>query len=236
MFSRSTIEMKKMQKKYGRDRLKFAFLDLSNPKSIKKIVRESIKDSKIDLLINNAGVYYRKIHFKNNVEYNFLVNYLGHYIFVESLKQNIQGRIVNVSSSAMYAATNLAYAKRVDFFMDNYSKSKYANALHALNLREEGFDSVSVHPGIIATDLFNNTQYNIFLSFLKLFLPFALTKVEQAAKSVLNAAFSKEKNENTLFFVNGKKANGSKYLNIKNALFLKERTETICEELKINFD
>ncbi|KAM0684973.1 hypothetical protein COBT_003818, partial [Conglomerata obtusa] len=61
VLSRDVQEMQKMQDIYGCDKLRFAYLDLANPKSIVKIAKESFKDHKIHLVINNAGIYHRKI-------------------------------------------------------------------------------------------------------------------------------------------------------------------------------
>ncbi|KAM0678008.1 hypothetical protein BDAP_001488 [Binucleata daphniae] len=236
LLSRDTNMMENLKQKYGEDCIDFAFLDLSNIKSISKIVKNIVKEKRIDLVINNASAYYRKIHFKYGIEYNFLINHVGHYILVESIKDNIDGRIVNVSSSAMYAATNIEFAKRIDFLMDNYSKSKYANALHSLMLKNQGYEAVSVHPGIIATNLFNNTYYGRFVCKLYQVAPFLFTSVDDASDNVLFACFTeklhKSKNKPD-FYMNRRRAKASNYVNIVNASALETYTRIVCKQNKV---
>lgn len=239
VFSRDVQEMQRMQDTYGCDKLRFAYLDLANPKSIVKIAKDSFKDHKIHLVINNAGIFYQKIAYKNNIEYNFLVNYFGHFLLVEALKKNIIGRIVNLSSSAMFSTNNIKTARFIDFFMDNYAKSKLANTLHALNLKSDGYECVSVHPGIIATSLFNNTLYGQFVKALNTYLPFIFTSLEDATNNVLYAAFTKNIDPNIRsvdFFMNGNKAYVPSYVDFKNATYLRLLTEKLCSNLEISFD
>lgn len=88
----------------------YEYLDTGNLKSVRqfaKTVQE--KYSKIDLLINNAGImatpYYLTV---DGFESQFAVNYLGHFLLAHLLmpqlraagKQDLNSRVVNVSSCA----------------------------------------------------------------------------------------------------------------------------------------
>ncbi|KAM0685849.1 hypothetical protein COBT_002937 [Conglomerata obtusa] len=122
--------------------------------------------------------------------------------------------------------------------MDNYAKSKLANILHTLNLKSDGLECVSVHPGIIATNLFNNTLYGQFVDALHTYLPFIFTSIEAATNNVLYAAFTKNIDPNIRnvdFYMNCDKAKVPSYVDFKNSTYLRLLTEKMCHTLNITF-
>lgn len=152
-------------------------LDLSSMASVRKFASDYNRSGRpLNLLINNAGIM--AIPFKqstDNIELQFATNYLGHFLLTYLLLDNMkktarkskrEGRIVNVSSEAH----RYSYREGIRFDKINdqkgyssfgaYGQSKLANVLHAneltRRLKEDGenITANSLHPGIIATNLF----------------------------------------------------------------------------------
>lgn len=122
-----------------------------------------------DMLICNAGVNtFGDLELIEGVEKNFVVNFLGHFVFVNRLMPmllaNGSSRIVHVGSQSGYKR---APAAGIDFdnlrgegdfdAMEAYGRSKLANALFSLELarRLEGSGTTSnvVHPGLVKTNI-----------------------------------------------------------------------------------
>ncbi|XP_061364471.1 short-chain dehydrogenase TIC 32, chloroplastic isoform X2 [Gastrolobium bilobum] len=152
-------------------------LDLSSTESVKKFASE-FKSSglPLNILINNAGIMACPFKLsKDNIEMQFATNHLGHFLLTNllldtmkktTLESKKQGRIVIVSSEAH----RFSYPEGIRFDKINdqssynnwraYGQSKLANILHAneltRRLKEDGVDITanSLHPGMIATNLF----------------------------------------------------------------------------------
>lgn len=156
-----------------RDKVSIQQLDLADMDSIEQAAKEIVKKHyTIDVLCNNAGVMAiptREVT-KNGVEQQMGINHVGHFMFTRYLLPNIaeNGRIVNVASMAHEMA-------KADTVRDwdseqsysawgTYGKSKLANILFAKELQEKlnksgrsDVTSVSLHPGVIKTNLWRNT-------------------------------------------------------------------------------
>lgn len=146
--------------------LSYVVADLSSVEEIKKMSDElHSKFSRIDVLINNAGVFLRKrITNKEGIELTFMINHLAHfylsYLIFDHLKKSEDARIINVSS---IAHENADFDKD-DFMLEkNYSGYKaYANSklynilfTYALvrRLRSKNITTYALHPGVISTKL-----------------------------------------------------------------------------------
>jgi len=140
--------------------------DLSSLQEVKQFAAQ-IKDKfeRIDILINNAGVYLRnKMLSDDGFEMTFAVNHLSHFLLTNELlpllRNSNAGRIIHVSSmthqSAKLEWDNLNAEKHYDAY-GVYSFSKLANVLFSKELSERmnssGVTSNSLHPGVIATKL-----------------------------------------------------------------------------------
>ncbi|KAG0308178.1 hypothetical protein BGZ98_008768 [Dissophora globulifera] len=156
-------------------------LDLSSQESVKAFVREfkALGHHHLDVLVNNAGMM--DIPFgltKEGYEMQFGVNHLGHYTLTLALLPLInkapQGRIVVLSSGAMYASTDIRYdllqSSKGYSRLGHYSYSKLANILFvkALDRRlKQARSKVTVnacHPGACSTDLFrHNPVMNLMM-------------------------------------------------------------------------
>ncbi|CAN0891736.1 Short-chain dehydrogenase TIC 32, chloroplastic [Linum grandiflorum] len=138
-----------------------------------------LKNSPVSSLAsNNAGVMATPFTLsKDNIELQFATNHLGHFLLTSLLLENMkktaveskkEGRIVVVASEAHRAT----YPNGIRFDKINdktgyssylaYGQSKLSNILHAnelsRRLKEEGANVTanSLHPGIIATNLFRH--------------------------------------------------------------------------------
>jgi NAD(P)-dependent dehydrogenase (short-subunit alcohol dehydrogenase family) len=139
------------------------FADLAQVRDTAKRIRENI--DKLDVLINNAGIYMNKREVtKNGYETQFAVNHLAPVLLTMELlpvlKATPKSRIVNVASKAHYRADfdfeNINGEKHYDGY-EAYANSKLANILFTYELAERlTGDDVTVnclHPGVIETKL-----------------------------------------------------------------------------------
>ncbi len=128
-----------------------------------ELLKESY--SKIDVLINNAGVYMNdRVITNEGFETTFAVNHLAMFLFTNKIldlvKNSEYARIINVSSIAHNRGSidfsNLNSEKRFDSY-EAYAQSKLANVLFTYELanRLNNFHiSVNcLHPGVIDTKL-----------------------------------------------------------------------------------
>lgn len=123
---------------------------------------------KIDVLINNAGVW--EMEFKetqDGIETNFAVNHLATMLFTLTLLPSINtesGRIINTSSGAhrrnILDFDDLEFRNKTYDGVLTYSQSKLCNILFTQRLAQElGKTNVlvnTVHPGYVKTELFQN--------------------------------------------------------------------------------
>ena len=152
-------------------------LDLADMASIEAAAKE-ITDTEgkmgsgIHVLLNNAGVMAppKRQATAQNLELQFGTNHVGHHMFTRLLlpSMNKDGRIVTVASTAHSFGKlnfqNLNYdadAKEERSYSSwgAYGQSKLANILFAKGLSDElkqagsGIKAVSLHPGVIGTNL-----------------------------------------------------------------------------------
>ena len=142
-------------------------MDLSDLNSIKGFT-DSFKEnfSKLDLLINNAGIMAcPETRIGNNWESQFAVNHIGHFLLTNELMdmmEDVEGaRFVSLSSSA-HSLTGILWD---DIHFQNtpydkwmaYGQSKTACSLMAIEfnirMKDKGVEGFAVHPGGIITPL-----------------------------------------------------------------------------------
>ncbi|XP_019745355.1 retinol dehydrogenase 14b [Hippocampus comes] len=141
-------------------------LDLASLQSVRKFCQEiQEKEPKIDVLVNNAGVYqcpYSKT--EDGFEMQLGVNHLGHFLLthllLDLLKSSAPSRVVVVSSKLYkYGRINFddlnSETKYNKAFC--YSQSKLANLLFTLELAQRlegsGVTVNALTPGIVRTRL-----------------------------------------------------------------------------------
>jgi len=161
-----------------KERVFFYKIDLSEIKNIKNLFNK-IKNTNIDVLINNAGIINLNKRLNSaNLEETFIVNYLSHYYLTNELINNgsivAKGIIVNISSST-HIFSNIDF-KNIDL-NNNYNgwfayfNTKLMNILftYKSNRVFEEIKSIVINPGWIDTNFGNNNQSKLrqLLSFLR---------------------------------------------------------------------
>jgi len=134
-------------------------MDVSDSKSVTTAFAEILKESPIDLLVNNAGISgSAPLEITPEAEHKaiFETNYFGVVRCIQavagSMRQRGVGSIVNVSSAAGLFATPTQIP---------YSASKWAvecltEAL-AFELKPFGIRVVCIEPGVVQTSIFQNS-------------------------------------------------------------------------------
>ena len=130
-------------------------LYLSDSSSIRDVAKIIMSKSKIDILINNAGIgpdLDLDLPTEESFKQTFEVNVTGTVLFTESLIEIINqgGRIVNISSEM----GSIENCKRIDSVAYRMSKSALNMYTKILSNRFKGSLSVaSIHPGWVRTTI-----------------------------------------------------------------------------------
>ncbi len=180
--------------------IKMFYVDLSSPDSIKSAAEE-IKDeySKIDVLINNAGVLKRNLELGyEGYEITTVVNYFAPFLLTSLLRplleKSTHGRIINLSSE-LYKKGE---AKLSKFASDKkfdgnkaYADSKLLIILFtkelAQKVKDKNITVNAIHPGVVGTDVFR--EYPKWLNRL---LNMFISKPEDGAKPIVHLATSSD--------------------------------------------
>lgn len=188
--------------------IKLLNLDLTSFTSIADAARQfTSRSQRLDVLINNAGVMALPPGTtKDGYEIQFGTNHIGHALLTKLLMPTLLAtakqpgsdvRIVNVSSEGHNLAPSggVTWDKaKLDALgpWGRYGNSKLANILFARKLAAKypTITSVSVHPGLIATDLYlPNKSSNALLRYgMALVQPLMFRSVEQGTRNQLWAA------------------------------------------------
>lgn len=141
-------------------------LDLNSLESVRTFANNFLnEESKLDILINNAGVMATpKLLTKDGYELQFGVNHLGHFLLtnllLETLKKSAPSRIVVVTSSIyLFGSINKAdlNSEKAYSKVGAYAQSKLANLLFTKELaaKLEGTNVIvnCCHPGVVKTEL-----------------------------------------------------------------------------------
>jgi NAD(P)-dependent dehydrogenase (short-subunit alcohol dehydrogenase family) len=148
--------------------LSSGIIDLASLSSVREFANEfNTTHSKIDILINNAGVMMPpESKTKEGFELQFGVNFLGHFLLTDLLYDKLaatpNSRVVTLSSIAHRGASidfeNLKLEKPYDTKREYY-QSKLADLIFALELgrrseaNNDSILSVACHPGFTKTEL-----------------------------------------------------------------------------------
>ena len=138
-------------KVFSQASIKVEYLDVSKFDTIDSFI-DRIKDEHIDILINNAGVYYLKdANNENNMEIHFATNFFGPYLLTEKLIPKIKetkGKMIFMGSLA-YTFSKIdyqdIYAKKIKDKTKIYGRTKRLIAIYSLKIKKELADSRSEH-------------------------------------------------------------------------------------------
>ncbi len=149
-------------------------LDLSDLESVKEFAQGfSKKYKKLNVLVNNAGVMtYSDQKNGEGIELQFATNHLGHFaltsLLIDIMPNDEQSRIISYSSVAHKSASihfDDIECKNAKGYGAAYGQSKLACLMFGdeLNRRlkksESKILSLSVHPGVSDTGLFNDMSW-----------------------------------------------------------------------------
>ena len=128
----------------------------------------------IDILVNNAGISSaRRTLSADAFELTFATNHIGHFLLTHLLLERLEagrGRIVNVSSRGhrggdlrRASLDDIARGRAWNGPLQAYADSKLANILFTFeSVRrwgDRGITANAVHPGVLATDIWNKTPW-----------------------------------------------------------------------------
>lgn len=150
-------ELKSLQSDYPE--LKVLAFDISSPESNTELAVQ-LKDSEVDVLINNAG-HYSKAHVGfddlsfDGVLHDFSINAIGTLratqTILPSLRKGEGKKIINISSKMGSIHDNTSggsYAYRMSKAAVNMATRSLAN-----DLKQDGFVVLTFHPGWVQTDM-----------------------------------------------------------------------------------
>lgn len=211
-------------------------LDLDDLEQVKQFP-ESFKElglGDISILMNNAGVMAipQKELTKNGFERQFQSNHLGHFVLTASMFPYLSrngAKVINVASSAAnFAAPGLDIdnlnGERSYSAWSSYGQSKLANILFTNELQKKadaaGLDwlaTVSLHPGVVDTDLLRYIVGEDKLQELKESDSFSIESLALSATSLFTK--TPEQGANTQIFLaagaGGKLVKGAYYDEMK---------------------
>lgn len=141
-------------------------VELGNLQSVRKLAASFLeKYDRLDVLLNNAGVFPPKQRFTDDgFEMQFAVNHLSHFLLtnllLDCLKASAPSRVVTVSST-LHKKGEIDFSAFKGYRKYNsqaaYNSSKLANVMFALELADRlqgtGVTSNVLHPGAVATDI-----------------------------------------------------------------------------------
>jgi NAD(P)-dependent dehydrogenase (short-subunit alcohol dehydrogenase family) len=176
------------------------YANLSSLDSIRKAAEEiKSKYDVIDVLINNAGVFKRKLTMsEDGIEINLAVNFLAPFLLTNLLlpliKKSDSARIINMTSE-------LYKDGKVDFGKTNINNKYNGNKAYANSkllvvlftyqlakiLKDDKITVNCVHPGVVQTDVFRD-----FPKWVNRMLGLFISKPEEGAKPSIYLASSDE--------------------------------------------
>jgi NAD(P)-dependent dehydrogenase (short-subunit alcohol dehydrogenase family) len=186
----------------GNARVEGVIADFASLAAVRRLAAEmAARHERLDVLINNAGTSASKRRVtREGHEWLFGVNHLAPFLLttllLDKLKASAPARIVNVASLAYRrGALDLDdpdWERRKYDGLKAYGASKLANILFTLELARRlegsGVTANCLHPGVVATNIFNQLGF-VGRVFTVLARPFLLN-AKQGAKTTVHLAAS----------------------------------------------
>ena len=218
----------------GNQALRFLPLDLGDLDSVRACAESFLAGGDpLHVLINNAGLAGQRGLTASGFELAFGTDYVGGFLLtallLDRLKESAPARIVNVASDAHFSARGIDFEAvrrptRSVTGMSEYSVAKLANVLHAQELARRlagtGVTSYSLHPGVIASDIWRRVPWPI-----RPLIKLRMRTPEEGARTSLYCATSPEvASESGLYYENCRRKDPSKLATPALAAELWERT------------
>lgn len=193
-----------LKQQTGNTQIDYVCADLSDLNQVRNLA--SILTQKypcIDVLVNNAGAYFKKRRYesKDGYEMTLALNYLSPFLLtsllIESLKKSKQGRIINVASNAHFKGEirldDLQSKQAYDGF-NAYAQSKLALVIFtyelAQRLKNTNITVNALHPGLVATNFGKNNGW--FRFYVRRVLKRHEISAEEGAKTCVYLTASPE--------------------------------------------
>lgn len=194
-----------IKKETGNEKAEMMHVDLASLNSIREFAKHfSQKYKHLNVLINNAGTYHHtRQETTEGFEKTIGINYLGPFLFTHLLlpiiKQTPAARIINVSSNAHFQGhinlNDLHYHNHYSGFKA-YAASKVAIVLFtqelAERLKEMDITVNALHPGHVATNIWNIWPGTWYQALLFKIFKLLMTPTEDAARNTIYLASSDE--------------------------------------------
>ena len=191
-----------IKKESGNTNIEMMQLNLASLSAVREFVSQfSQKYQRLDVLINNAGIYCTKREeTQDGFEKTIGTNYLGPFLFTNLLLPVLtrvpEGRIINVASNAYFQGKidlNDLHLKKKYHGFKAYASSKLAIVLFtqelAERLKDTGITVNAVHPGHVATNIWNMWPGKWYQALLfKIIRWFAMSPEDAAQTSVYLAS------------------------------------------------
>ena len=190
------LSVENLIKVTSNENISFMQYDLSSISEI-KLLAEKLKNTKIDILINNAGaLFFSRKESVDKIEKTFALNHLSYFILTNLLlKYKViknGGRVVNVASGAHRGVkldfNNLEMKTNYNGWI-SYKKSKLCNILFTKSLSElTKKNKITVnclHPGFVKTQFGKNNNNGLASLAIKFLMNFFAISVEEGAETII---------------------------------------------------
>jgi retinol dehydrogenase 12 len=185
----------------GSDRLHALELELGELSSVRACAAAFLAtDEPLHGLINNAGLAGSRGITPSGFELAFGTNHVGTFLLTQLLTERLvrsaPARVVNVASEGHYKAKGIDFeairrSTRTRTAFPEYCVSKLGNVLHAAELGRRlagtGVTTYSLHPGVVATDVWRKVPWPIRTLMLR-----RMDSPEDGARTSLYCATSPE--------------------------------------------
>ena len=195
-----------IRKTTGNERVELLALDLGDFDSIRACAQAFLaRDLPLHLLINNAGLAGAKGMTQSGFELAFGTNHIGPFLFTQLLLDRIKlsapARIVTVASRAHSRVAGINWddvrlPTKGKAGLPEYGISKLANVLFSAELgrklADTGVSTYSLHPGVVATDVWREVP-----AFIRPLIKLMMISTEEGAATTLYCATSPDVSSET---------------------------------------
>ena len=204
------IAVDEIRKVTGNEKVELLVLDLGDFDSIRACAQAFLaRDLPLHLLINNAGLAGAKGMTQSGFELAFGTNHVGPFLFTQLLLDRIKlsapARIVTVASRAHARVAGINWddvrqPTKGKAGLPEYGISKLANVLFSAELGRRlagtGVTTYSLHPGVVATDVWREVP-----TFIRPLIKLMMISTDEGAVTTLYCATSPDaSNETGLYF------------------------------------
>lgn len=233
-------------KETGNNNVFVRHLDLASVDSIINFAEQFKKDeSKLDVLINNAGLWTKsKQTSALGVEMTFAVNVVGHQLLtkllIDQLKKADNSRIVNVAShfAGGLDIDDINFDKRNYNETLAYKQTKQANRMltreWARRLEKDNISVYSITPGFVPTTELFREQNVVGKFLLKIFALIEGRTIEEGADTIVWLASADKIEASNGGFFNQRKEEKCKFNNPEEEKKLWDKCEEFLSEVYTN--